>query len=96
MPRRKRNLKPSKTKEEERREELVRVFESILSERNSSPEQLSGLQWVDGFILVEDKDGAVRSIPDIKKEMYFAIVSAPPLVGEYKKFDKHGHLDRFA
>lgn len=96
MPRRKRDLKPFKAKEEKRREKLVRVFESILSERNTSSDQLTSLQWVDGFILIEDKDGAVRSIPDIEKEMYFAIVLAPPVMGQCKKFDKHGKLDRFA
>lgn len=80
----------------ENNKKLLRVFSDILSEWRLSLSDIAGMQWNGGFLLIKDKSHIYRSIPDIDRELYRAICSAPPIQGTVRKFNPDGTEDRFA
>ena len=80
----------------ENNRKLLDVFYSILSEWRLSLSDIAGMSWNGGFLLIKDKSHTYRSIPDIDRELYRAICSAPPIQGTVRKFNPDGTEDRFA
>jgi hypothetical protein len=80
----------------ENNKKLLRVFSDILSEWRLSLSDIAGMSWNGGFLLIKDKSHTYRSIPDIDRELYRAICSAPPIQGTVRKFNPDGTEDRFA
>ena len=80
----------------ENNKKLLRVFSDILSEWRLSLSDVAGMSWNGGFLLIKDKSHIYRSIPDIDRELYRAICSAPPIQGTVRKFNPDGTEDRFA
>jgi hypothetical protein len=85
-----------KSKQQIKENKLLNVFHSILSEWRLSLSDVAGMSWNGGFLLIKDKSHIYRSIPDIDRELYRAICSAPPIQGTVRKFNPDGTEDRFA
>ena len=98
MPPRHKPLPKTKrpSEKELKQAKLRRVFDSILYEWNLPLHNITRLNRVGKFLQVTDSQGVVRSIPDADNELLEAIAQTPAQVGEVKKFNPDGSLDRFA